>query len=247
MAKVRNRKVLGKDTGSFMKALILGDVHAHWDLLVDISRRAFIDGCDVIFQVGDLGFGFGEIPDLTPIIPVYFADGNHENHRALNALHDTDEIVEIYSNIFHVIRGGVLELGGLSFLFAGGSFSIDRKYRVKNVSWWEDEVISESDAAKMLSHPCDSIDVVISHDCPFSVNISKFMVTNQISRDYLEKVYRYYSMSSWFFGHYHQRYYRFDIEKGTQFFCLPSIHDDGAIGLVFDFESKQIDKEFKIS
>jgi len=228
-----------------VKAFVVGDIHGHWDSLFQAARTAYVSECEVVFQVGDLGFAWpgGGLPATTPAVPVYFCDGNHENHRVLAEMPRRENgVARAYPGIYHVARGTILEFGGHKVLFAGGAFSIDRRYREEGVTWFEDETISQADADRMLSHPRNAVDMVVSHDCPFGVNLAEFNYPGAAStRDRLEQVWQRYKPKTWFFGHYHRFYHRDAPASGTTFFCLPCPHDDRAVGIVFDLSANEVD------
>ncbi len=107
-----------------------------------------------------------------------FCDGNHENFdRLCRAYPEVDfhggKAHQLRENVFHLMRGYVFELGGLSFFVFGGAKSHDisggilRPYeyrtekefkraqkrlrdtgaffRVEHLSWWEEELPSEEE------------------------------------------------------------------------------------------------------
>lgn len=101
-----------------------------------------------------------------------FIDGNHENFNRLNDYPTFDwhggKVHRIKSNIFHLCRGQVFDIEGLTFLAMGGANSHDiqdgilnpsdysnkkdfkqaiqeleknhKLYRIKDMSWWAEEV-----------------------------------------------------------------------------------------------------------
>ena len=227
-----------------MKVLVIGDIHGHWRSFYQSVETATENGCEAVIQVGDLGYKWPgeEPPCCKPDLPVYFCDGNHENFGELGKVTHLNGIGEAYPGVFHVDRGEVLNLNERHLLFAGGAYSIDRKSRVKDESWWERETITKMDADLMLRYSWATIDLVVSHDCPFSVNVAEFAYPGAIeSREYLDHVLQRYCPKYWFFGHYHRFYHRGDSQTGTTFFCLPCPHDSNAVGIVFDLTSFQVD------
>lgn len=147
---------------------------------------------------------------------IYFCDGNHEDHDALDYLCDGWEIMP---GVFFKKRSSTLTLpDGRVVLFMGGADSIDKKWRVQGKDWFPQELISYKDIDRL---PDCKIDIVISHTCP-EVGVhylnhleQKFHDSSQAALTYvLEK----YKPSLWFFGHFHQ-YKKFQF-KDTVFYAL---------------------------
>lgn len=114
-----------------------------------------------------------------------FCDGNHENFdRLLNAYPEIDffggRAHQIRKNIFHLIRGHIFELNGLSFFVFGGAKSHDisggilrpyeyptekefkeayrglqdygSPFRVEHLSWWEQELPTEEEMERGIEN-----------------------------------------------------------------------------------------------
>jgi hypothetical protein len=147
--------------------------------------------------------------------PVWFIDGNHEDHEALK---DFKQI----SNTYHIKRGTVMDLPtGERALFMGGAASIDREFRTPGFDWFPEEVISEKDIANLPDEP---IDIVFSHTCPDCILKQVIKKRNGRSdfRDpsttYLQVVLEKYSPPRWYFSHWH---ISGDFSyNGTKFTCL---------------------------
>jgi len=196
-----------------MKVLVIGDVHTRWGRLNTIinKRRP-----DVVIQVGDFGYWPGEHyfnkrkwnrywdPSFikTPV-PLYFCDGNHENHpKLIEATKDNNEIAP---NVFYQKRGSVLVLGGIRILFMGGAFSIDKAWRVPGKDWFPEETISQTDVYNL---PETDIDMVVSHTGPneFIQGLDTIKEQGQYkdcSTDALTYILNKYEPKRWFFGHFH--------------------------------------------
>ena len=128
------------------RLLITGDLHGDTAALTMIARQ--LREGDALFVAGDFGFVFWDnrdehvfLDDVDQFLQkingyVIFADGNHENHRALNKFPveqwNNARVHMIRSRIIHVLRGEVLSLKGKRIFCFGGAFSIDRAYRTLN-------------------------------------------------------------------------------------------------------------------
>lgn len=156
------------------------------------------------------------------------------------------KVHKIRPSIIHLMRGQVFELQGLKFFTFGGASSHDiddgildecdfssyqefvrtrqmwsrlgKQFRVKNQSWWEQELPSEAEmieGVNNLSQAENSVDYVISHCFPSSINALISMGTykadklNQYFQDLLDKG---VNFKRWFSGHLHKTQYNI-IEK----------------------------------
>ena len=162
---------------------VIGDLHGTF-ATIDTLSEYDIRGVTFI-QVGDFGL-YKQTMKYYPKteFPVYFVDGNHEDHDWLHDefLSSTDEdVIEIIPNLHYVRRGSVLEIDGLNIGFLGGACSVDKFTRLRNGSHWsEKETITDVDALRMIENGKD-IDVLITHSPPTSVTLTHFGPLNKSS------------------------------------------------------------------
>ena len=113
------------------RLLITGDLHGDTAALTMITRQ--LREGDALFVAGDFGFVFWDnrdehvfLDDVDRFLQkingyIIFADGNHENHRALNKFPveqwNNARVHMIRSRIIHVLRGEVLCLRETNILF----------------------------------------------------------------------------------------------------------------------------------
>lgn len=195
-----------------MKTLIIGDLHANFGLLNLLLKK---EEPELVLSTGDFGYW----PDFLgewhtdPITgkqkifqmylenkcPIYFCDGNHEDHTALLNLKSN----EIMPNIFYMKRGSTLTINNINILFIGGAFSIDRTYRIPQKTWFIEETIQQKD---ILNLPDMKIDMIISHTAPreFVVINDKDEFAKDPSRDALSYVLNKYNPELWNFSHWHK-------------------------------------------
>ena len=87
---------------------------------------------------------------------IIFVDGNHENFEMLNNLPLVEYkgalMHQVDAHIFHVLRGEIMILDGLTFLCIGGACSIDKAIRTPYVSWWPEEEITFRDTDNALNN-----------------------------------------------------------------------------------------------
>ena len=158
--------------------------------------------------------------DDTPML--YFIDGNHENFDILNSLpiHDDEGILS--EHIRWLKRGAVKYFDNKKCLFIGGAESLDKDRRIKHLSWWEEESITEEDI-KIIEE--GNYDYVFTHCAPRSILdeylplLVDFMfdqdAINHNSEDKLELVKNRINFSNWWFAHYHK-----NLRLDDKFMCL---------------------------
>lgn len=164
-----------------------------------------------------------------------FVDGNHENFDRLNALLVQEwhggKVHEIRHHILHLMRGQVFDIEGYTFFTMGGATSHDiwdgildpasptfeedywlkrrtrQMFRVKGVSWWEQEMPSEDEyveAFRNLERVGYEADYIITHCAPTSVQqkLNPDFTPDPLT-DFLERVKTKVDYHYWLFGHYH--------------------------------------------
>lgn len=172
-----------------------------------------------------------------------FVDGNHENFDRLYSYPEITwnggKIHQIRSSIFHLIRGEVFILNGKKVFAFGGASSHDiqdgildmseedriylyrktgRYFRIRNFSWWEQELPSEEEmknGIEKLDKADSDVDYVISHCAPTNVQLlldSRFKA--DILTNYFQDLQSKLKFKRWFFGHYHM-----DKEVNENFVC----------------------------
>ena len=164
-----------------------------------------------------------------------FACGNHENHKRL-ATYPVKEwnggrVHEIKPHVLHLMRGEVYTIEGKKFFVFGGASSHDisdgildekdwRKqakvldskgkymYRIRNLSWWEEELPSEAEMqngiANLEKHNW-KVDYIITHSPPASVIalLGQGLYEQDILTKYLEEIRSKTEYKQWFAGHMH--------------------------------------------
>lgn len=146
--------------------LMIGDIHGAFNRLKDLIWKKQIENCCLIC-VGDLGIGFnpsseGEINKIKELndffskrsIEFLSIAGNHDDPSYFNGSIDLShfKLLPDYTRI---------KINGEEFLFVGGAISIDRLWRVPNLSYWHDEpFVLKPD----LAGKCD---VLVTHSAPY--------------------------------------------------------------------------------
>ena len=222
---------------------ICGDVHAHF---AEFSQKLHLLKLQhpkqhvYVFVCGDFGhwpkYGTGTLT-VPSGVAVYFCPGNHEDWDALDEITKGEAFGKVYKldaprysgDVYFCDFGCVVNVLGKNFMFCGGASSIDRAFRKEGVSWFPQEVISDSDMDKLLYYK--DIDVVISHTCPTEctdrlqrlVKGFRGEKVNDPSSSKLSEILKDYKPKQWFFGHWHVPFTQ-KVDDCT-FLCLSDIED----------------------
>lgn len=216
-----------------MRLLLAGDVHGNPEHLVGLFNKADEFGCDAMVQLGDFGYWEHKVggPEYLQIaedhavglrIPLYWVDGNHENHEWLIDRYDlnADGFRVVRNKVYHIPRGHVWEWDGVTFMGFGGAYSIDKRGRTPFISWWPTEEPSQEEVDFAVDQALEhDIDVLFTHDCPTEVPIQAifrqqgmgdFFVKNDWqanrSRAKISPVFRAAQPKRMYHGHYHIQY-----------------------------------------
>ena len=175
--------------------LAIGDVHGHWDRVIDaISSASWFLGHapDLVLQVGDAEALRTE-EDLAAVhtpskyrsrgvssalepgdlkSPVYFIGGNHEPYEPLDVAAMNASAVPIPwgHNVYYLGRAGAMSIHGLNIAWLSG---IERGEMLPVRHTGKKErtyyLASEVDIAKRRGVMLGEIDVVITHDWPSGI------------------------------------------------------------------------------
>ena len=196
---------------------ITGDTHGLIDFqkLKDYFKTRYVSHKDILIILGDAGIVWSEeecyLREYSLLGPtVVFLDGNHENFTLLDRFPTVErfgaKVHYLCEGIYHVLRGEILHINGLSFLCLGGATSIDKAYRKEGVSWWNDEHITEKDVRHALDRIAaegGSVDYVLTHCVPTRIVRKMFGYSWDDDTDKLESIRGEFSFTHWYFGHYH--------------------------------------------
>lgn len=202
--------------------MFAGDWHAGTDFGVAAVETAARHGVERIAHVGDFGF-WPRHPDgakyLAAIseacvahrIPLWFCDGNHEDHDSLP--HDSaDEPVEVVPSVYWVPRGVTLDWDSTRILFMGGAVSIDQFARYPGKTWFPTEVPSEGHWLRAAA--ATDVDVVVAHDTVPGMPVTgrpalsiPWAIRRRASdhRKRLSALHKSLEPKLWVHGHWHQR------------------------------------------
>lgn len=165
-----------------------------------------------------------------------FVDGNHENMDRLNALPEKEfcggKVGVVRPSVLHLKRGEIYDLNGVKVFAFGGARSHDISdgildsedpkwkdkarfldsrgkymYRVKGLSWWEEEMPTEEEMEYGLDNLTKNdykVDLIVSHCCPSNVQ-SRILPYGDYDAltDYFNYIKLTVDYKQWYFGHYH--------------------------------------------
>lgn len=221
------------------RILVSGDSHADINHVKSMKTKAEKFECDSIYVVGDYGFfptdkGGKKFLDACSKleVPVYFTAGNHEDWDTLDryvsgelAANITDQgFIEVHTNVFYAPTGLHWDWDGVHFMSVGGAYSVDRRRRVKFISWFPQEVITEEDMLKTIRYVGDTdfddrdVDILFCHDTPSSVDLVLafteaynemgfwFEPETELNRERLQEICDWWKPRQVIHGHYHLPY-----------------------------------------
>lgn len=108
----------------------------------------------------------------------------------------------------HDVQDGILDMADPGWKEKAKNLKRRKKYyyRVKGLSWWEEELPSEEE----MRHGIETLekyhwfaDYVVTHCAPTSVQALAGPFQSDILTDYLEEIRQKLDYTRWFFGHYH--------------------------------------------
>jgi predicted phosphodiesterase len=162
-----------------MKLLLVSDTHGLFKALEDGFIHAKNYGCDAVFQLGDYGYWPKDTKKKSDFlnqvnilinrhdIPLYWLPGNHEDWNALEILEKEASGLFIEDGFggFYSPKIHIWTWDGINYLSIGGAYSIDNKYRIRDVTWFPQESITPEDIEPLLNSFYKA-DVILSHDAP---------------------------------------------------------------------------------
>lgn len=130
--------------------LVVGDLHGDPRFTVQTFRKALDVGADCIVQVGDFGYwehmrgGDAYLDYCSELakahaLPLFWIDGNHENHTLLRAVYGPggpkhkptpEGFWEIRDGVYHIPRGTRWSWSNVRMMGLGGAYSVDKYDRL---------------------------------------------------------------------------------------------------------------------
>ena len=252
-----------------MRVLLVGDVHARHELLVELLRRAQADfQIAAAIQVGDFGFDKATMERarqrrIRYPVPLHVIDGNHEDHHWLHqALRSgAAALWREELNLIYQPRPSVARFGNSKAGFMGGALHVDRPQRHNLLSGSSNYIQQrEREEATALFNE-ERPELIVTHSCParIGIGLSGERHYEQDIDQYiraagfdpgprtdcgdaeLSKLWRDlgYQPRAWGFGHFH-RAHEANIQ-GTRFICVGEPFDSaGGTFVLWDTEEKKL-------
>lgn len=146
-------------------------------------------------------------------VTVLWLDGNHENFDLLAEYPVTTwnggKVQMIAPDIIHLMRGYVYTIEGRAFWVMGGGYSIDKPWRVENVSWWAAEMPTEAEYTRGLQElekVGNKVDYILTHTAPRPVAVRlvpELLPGEEALQYYLQMIAEQVEFEEWYFGHWH--------------------------------------------
>lgn len=204
---------------------ITGDVHSDLERFYapDIKK---IKRKDTLIICGDFGFIWDNSEKERKLIKsleklpftIAFVDGAHENFDILYSYGVSEwnggKVHKIAKNIYHLMRGQIFVIEGLTFFTFGGGESLDKESRVEHETWWRQELPSIEEfeeGATNIKFANNKVDVIITHEPPLKTK-GFLTLNNGLERasglnGFLEEISNSCQYKKWFFGYLHMDRY----------------------------------------
>ena len=159
-------------------------------------------------------------------------------------------IEEEYPNIRYLIDGETYYFGDYKALAVGGSYSVDKWYRLEKAAlgyysgWFKNEQLSKKEMKNILANnKGKAFDLILAHTCPVSYQpvdlflpfIDQSKVDNSMEI-WFEELIQQVEYKKFLFGHYHQD--RIINEKARMFY-----KDIVSLDQIFHYGANSVDKK----
>jgi len=204
-----------------------GDIHRSMTEIFYFCNRTRPTHNDIIILLGDVGVNyFGNKYDLelkrtlSKLKPTLLCiHGNHEmrpeqilSYRVKKWNGGLVWAEPDFPNLLFAKDGEIYNIEGLHHLVIGGAYSVDKAYRLsRGLHWWPDEQPSaETKAYVEQQIATQSIDIVLSHTCPFKYQPVEAFLTlvdqntvDTSTEHWLDRIEDRLKYKAWFCGHWH--------------------------------------------
>lgn len=231
-----------------MRFLIVGDIHEPNFHEFSIHVRNVMERgieFDAVIQVGDVGIGPGIFKPIKQSLyrlklnkPIYYIDGNHENHEYIRS--SANKFAKIGMYYKHRATITVVKDGNCKIGWLGGAFNVDMHQRVKNnISNYPLPEDIELMAQRIID--VGGIDLLVTHSnpCGIGIGIHGSPFIQKIGPIFLQaegydwpplydcgdepltnlwNMIKGYRPSTWVFGHHHIDYH--NKVENTDFYCV---------------------------
>ncbi len=204
---------------------VTGDMHGDESRLYDSQWRKLKSG-DALIVCGDFGYLWNGGKNEKSVIEylgsrkftVCFVDGTHENFGKIERCHETiwkgGHVHRISGNLFHLMRGQIFNIDGISIFTFGGGESDDREVRsAEEHGIWFKEELPTPDQLAVGAHNLDAaglkVDYIITHEPPLLVKSSMLLrrgLPERVNKlnGYFEELAKSVEFNHWYFGSLHE-------------------------------------------
>lgn len=143
---------------------------------------------------------------------ILFCDGNHENFPRLYSYPEEywngGKVHRIRRNIFHLMRGQIFLLRGMSVFVMGGGHSFGKEPPlIEGKTWWREESPSAEEyreAKRNLELHEYKVDIIITHTAPYeTMRLAAPDYEADELNHFLDWIKRNVSYERWYMGHLH--------------------------------------------
>lgn len=191
---------------------IIGDIHGRKNDHLNFANQA-----EYSIQIGDLGFSYDYMSSLDPKKHKWFP-GNHDNY---DKYLDSPNCLGDY---------GQIDILGDEAFFLRGGFSIDWKYRIPGIDWWNKEELSMDELEEAFQLYSElKPKILITHEPPFF--LLPYITDGRVAREWgygdyietrtnitLDRMFKVSKPDLWIYAHMHRDYD--NVVDGTRFMCL---------------------------
>ena len=203
---------------------ITGDTHGDYRRFNDPRLRS-LRREDILIVCGDFGFIWdgsrAEERTLRRLskkkFTICFLDGTHENFDLLDRypveMWNGGKVHVISEGIYHLMRGQVFTLDGLTYFTMGGGESPDYEIRVEHNTWSKAEIPSKQellDAAHVVDRTGGNIDIILTHEPPLKIKAFLQLKDNKEAvrvtglNTFFDELASFCKFKRWFFGALHE-------------------------------------------
>lgn len=220
---------------------IVGDVHGKTKTYQKWLHRNLDPSCRSI-QIGDMGLGFAGVG-----LPASGQSVLGLNHRFFRGNHDDPKKCNEHPNYL----GDYGYMPEEQLFWVSGAFSIDRAYRLEDVSWWADEELSYEELGNVIdTYAQVKPRFVLSHEAPAKAGtvllssllgpyfLAKGGCAGSRTAQALQSMLEIHAPEKWIFGHYHVDK-KFHVPVfDTEFICVGGIMKDGEQPHTYELDTK---------
>ncbi|MCR5484142.1 MAG: metallophosphoesterase [Clostridiales bacterium] len=206
---------------------VTGDTHGDYSRFSNPRLKQLKKG-DTLIICGDFGFVWNGSEAEEKILRklgkkkynICFIDGTHENFDLLKKYKVIDwnggKAQQISGNVYHLCRGQIFNIDGLSVFTMGGGESPDYDIRVESNTWSKAEIPTRQeliDAAQNINDANGIVDIIITHEPPLKIKgFLQLKENTEIVRvtglnTFFEEISSYCKFKRWFFGSMHEDKY----------------------------------------